>query len=633
MTSQDKKLGLDVPITRRDFVGATLIGSGSGLLAGCSPASLLSTTDGTDPWTGYGGVGDYSSSNGNTAAVRDAAHRLRDRSGAEIASSALATGEVFDTVIVGGGFSGLGAAFQFQEQSGDGKTSLILDNHPIFGGEAKENEFQVDGYRLFGPQGSNGFVAPTGHTTLSDDVWRQVGMPLTYEFAAADGIDSAPRIPFDSYDAMFWGESHFDVGHYFGRESGTAGWVRNIWADDLARTPWPENIRADLRRAYQGRERFHGDEGLGPWLDSMSYGHYLEQVMGLDETVTRTIDPVVAVANFGCSSDVISAYCGYLLALPGMKGYQAADTIDFEQAVSMSFPGGNTTYARHLVKHLIPAAIAGDKNFEDIAFRKVNFSALDRPGNQTRLRLGSQVVDVRHTADSGSVRVSYLRNGQVEQIRARSCVMATGGWVAQRVAADMPAQIRESYTQIHHAPVLVVNVALRNWRFLARLGIGAARWYDGFGFFGSIRAPMQVGAATAPFHPDKPIVMTFYVPFPSAGHDIQTQGALGRAQLMNKSYRDYEIIVREKMNDLFASAGFDARRDIAGIILNRWGHAFNVPQPGFYFGGGDGKGLAAPIREGYGRVFFGHSELGTRMNYRNAIGEGGRAGEQAAALG
>ena len=44
------------------------------------------------------------------------------------------------------------------------------------------------------------------------------------------------------------------------------------------------------------------------------------------------------------------------------------------------------------------------------------------------------------------------------------------------------------------------------------------------------------------------------------------------------------------MNDLFGSAGFDARRDIAGIVLNRWGHAYIAPQPGFYFGGENGAG-------------------------------------------
>jgi hypothetical protein len=32
--------------------------------------------------------------------------------------------------------------------------------HPIFGGETKKNEFDADGVRLWGPQGSSGNVYP-----------------------------------------------------------------------------------------------------------------------------------------------------------------------------------------------------------------------------------------------------------------------------------------------------------------------------------------------------------------------------------------------------------------------------------------------------------------------------------------
>ena len=40
------------------------------------------------------------------------------------------------------------------------RACCIFDVHPIFGGEAKQNEFEVDGVRLWGPQGSNGNVYP-----------------------------------------------------------------------------------------------------------------------------------------------------------------------------------------------------------------------------------------------------------------------------------------------------------------------------------------------------------------------------------------------------------------------------------------------------------------------------------------
>ena len=73
-----------------------------------------------------------------------AAHPLfqRDQEKPAIVKSASPTGEEFDLVIIGGGFSGLGAAYQFQAKS-ENKTCLIMDNHPVFGGEAKENEFKI----------------------------------------------------------------------------------------------------------------------------------------------------------------------------------------------------------------------------------------------------------------------------------------------------------------------------------------------------------------------------------------------------------------------------------------------------------------------------------------------------------
>lgn len=36
----------------------------------------------------------------------------------------------------------------------------MLDQHPIFGGEAKQNEIEVDGHHLTAPQGATGIVVP-----------------------------------------------------------------------------------------------------------------------------------------------------------------------------------------------------------------------------------------------------------------------------------------------------------------------------------------------------------------------------------------------------------------------------------------------------------------------------------------
>ena len=76
------------------------------------------------------------------------------------------------------------------------------------------------------------------------------------------------------------------------------------------------------------------------------------------------------------------------------------------------------------------------------------------------------------------------------------------------------------------------------------------------------------------------------------------------------------------MTRLFSAAGFDAKRDIAGIVLNRWVYAYLNPQPGYFFGS-DGK--PAPreiIRRPHGRIAFGHSELYGHQNWSGAVEEG-----------
>jgi len=630
MKKSDKTLGIDSQITRRDFVGSVLLGTGATLLGSPSPTEQLfkrTSKQYADPWTGYGGVGDYALSNGNTRSVMLDSHKLRDGEKQDLLKTAKNTGEEFDLVVIGGGFSGLGAAYQFQAKS-DGKKCLILENHPVFGGEAKENEFQVNGHRLFGPQGSNGFAVPSGVVTLSDEIYRTVGMPMNYTFADNKN-DYGIKTPYDSYDAMYWGENKFDIGYFFGKDSNNK-WIKNIWQDDLARTPWKTELRKDMLRAFKGTETVHGKEGLGAWLDSMSYKTYLEKELGLNPGVTNHLDPILAIANYGFGCDVISAYGAYLLALPGMQGYLNIDpTSSLSSQKILSFPGGNTTYLKHIIKYLIPDAIPGN-SFEDITFNRINFNALDELGNSTRIRLNATGIDVTEIGDK--VSIVYYRNGKAEKIFAKSVVMATPGFMSHNIVTGMPSTIKNNYKQFKHGPALVVNVALNNWEFLDRLGFAAGRWYDGFGYFGSIRAPMNVGNQNIPYDPKKPIVMTFYVPFYYPGKTIDEQGTIGRGELLGKIYLDYEREIRTHMNDIFGVGGFDAKKDIAGIILNRWGHAYISPQPGFYFGEKDGGGLADPMKKGHGKIFYGHSELGSRMNYRNALAEGGRAGAQAAGI-
>ena len=71
--AESSNLGMEANITRRDFLGSALLASGSALLGGVAPAELLAQND---DFTGYGGIGDYSTANGNTLDVLEQVMRF-----------------------------------------------------------------------------------------------------------------------------------------------------------------------------------------------------------------------------------------------------------------------------------------------------------------------------------------------------------------------------------------------------------------------------------------------------------------------------------------------------------------------------------------------------------------------------
>jgi spermidine dehydrogenase len=301
----------------------------------------------------------------------------------------------------------------------------------------------------------------------------------------------------------------------------------------------------------------------------------------------------------------------------------------------LSFPGGNVTYARHLVKSLIPASISGDFSFDGVLNGRVNWKALDARGQATRIRVGTTVARVEHvrgTGESDTVSVIYSKRGKLYRVRARRVAMATGGWVTKRVLGDIPPVIAAAYSEFVYAPALIINVALTNWRFMHRLGITAARWYDddprNIGFVANIRRQMKVGSYDAPVSPEKPTVLTFYLGLYAPGKSAAEQGSLGRTRLLGTSYKQYEDAVLAQMTRQFGASGFDARRDVAGVILNRWGHARLVQPPGWYYGTTEGRlSPREVVAAGYGKIAIGHSELNGHQSATGAIAQGKRIAE------
>ena len=134
---------------------------------------------------------------------------------------------------------------------------LVLDNHPMVGGEAKRNEFDVDGVRLIGPQGSNDFGTrlPRGWV---GDYWKDLGLPYgtdAFEHQAWAAGVTPLEISRDNYYFQLWGDEFASHGFFFREPNGSLRLVRDAFGAGFNDTPWSREAARGFRRSGGHRPR------------------------------------------------------------------------------------------------------------------------------------------------------------------------------------------------------------------------------------------------------------------------------------------------------------------------------------------------------------------------------------------
>src|SRR4051812_31506399 len=153
-------------ISRRDFLnGAALT-----IAAGLTPAAQLAAQPDRYPPALTGLRGQHVDS-------FEIAHALA-REGRKFPIDGLPIEESYDLVVVGGGISGLAAAW-FYRRANPSARILILDNHDDFGGHAKRNEFTLDDRRIIGYGGSQSLQSPNAlFSPVAKGLLRDLGVDI-----------------------------------------------------------------------------------------------------------------------------------------------------------------------------------------------------------------------------------------------------------------------------------------------------------------------------------------------------------------------------------------------------------------------------------------------------------------------
>ncbi len=262
--------------------------------------------------------------------------------------------------------------------------------------------------------------------------------------------------------------------------------------------------------------------------------------------------------------------------------------------------------------------------------RPVDRKALDRPGrNASSIRDSCTVFSVEHEGapdKAASVTILYGRGGKLYRARARAVIMAGGSWTAKRIVRDLlgaPCRLR-SVLPFSRAggecgrTELALPVRRRNSRGAM---VREDRQRCGRSENAYFRAGTRLSLSRLASGPKLKILFSY------PGLPIGEQVSRGRAELLSTPYREYERRIVEQFAMMFARTGFDAKRDIAGLILNRWGHAYLSPQPGFFFGK-DGQPAPGEVLR---RNRWAHSvrELGRHRYYGPpSVDSGGQAGRR-----
>ena len=540
--------------------------------------------------------------------------------------------ERYDLVVVGGGISGLAAAWFYRRAMPQARI-LVLDNHDDFGGHAKRNEFTFNGQLIIGYGGSEAIQSP-------QTLWNKVAKDLLHDLNVDIGqFDTA----FDHklYASLGLSRAVFFAREAFGRDALVSGDPHTLSGDNetqplgnakpmaefIAGFPVSDASKAQLLALYDvSRDPLAGKTPLEKLklLKITSYRDYLTKICGCSEEAANCFQGRT-LEFYGLGCDSVPAADAHEMGYPGFAGLKlpGGSAPEWKEPYIYHFPDGNASLARLLVRSLIPAVAPGH-SMEDVILAPFDYSKLDIDGQSVRIRLDSTCVHVSNAGDR--VHVAYVRRGALHRIETRHAVLACFNMIIPYIMPELPPSQRAALAQNVKIPLVYTNVLVRNWQPWASLGVHDISAPMSFHSRVKLDFPVTLGGYHHPRDPAGPILLHLvHVPsHPKQALDARTQFRIGRGKLLTMTFNDFEERIRDELDRMLGKGGFSSARDITAITVNRWSHGYSYVANSL-FDRDDYTDVLKEARRTVGRVAIANTDAGGDAWAHYAIDQAERA--------
>jgi spermidine dehydrogenase len=509
----------------------------------------------------------------------DVMHALRD--GTFSLPNVTSDREIYDMVVVGGGLSGLAAAYHFLKSAPAGATVLVLEAQNAIGGHAARNEFIVNGRKLVAPAGSQmlvqpSFFGPVVMRTLNDlgiDL-NQLGASFDQAWAQRHGLATG----------IFFRKEHYGQDQLVIANGATADWITKAPLDDLS--------KADLTRLIYEEIDYLPDltpDEKGELLASISYAQFLRDHAKVAEEVVEYLQDSTKLF-LSADASVVSALDASAIYCPGFKGINVGNSVLSRLSATARllssgtdpyiymFPDGLHGLARAFVRALVPAAVPGT-DLPSLMDVELDASTMDDPESPVRIKLGATVVSVSNTSTSGTgdgqgVEIVYVRHQEAFRVSARYAVLACWNRVVPHICREVGLQQRAALEDQVRIPLVYANVALSNWKAFKRLGVSGFSVPRGFWQSVNLSPPVSMGSFQYPGAAEEPAIVGLLRVASEPATLARDQSTLGRYGLQELTYGDLEAELVDLLSKALGPGGFDPLVHIKAITINVWGHGY-----------------------------------------------------------